>query len=81
MKFNNTGPTREFDTKSRSPLYLLAVVVAAILGFVLLVAGNLTIILLGVLIKHWIYVAAVFLILIIIKIKRARKKANEDRSK
>ena len=81
MKFNNVGPTKEFDTKSRLPLYLLAVVVAAILGFVLLVAGNLSIILLAVLIKYWIYGIIVFVILIIIKVKRARKKKNENRSK
>ncbi len=43
MKFNNTGPTKEFDKKSRGPLYILVIVTASILGFVLLLGGNLLI--------------------------------------
>ncbi len=82
MKFNNVGPTKEFDKRSHSHLYLLAIVVAAVLGFVLLFVLNLGTIILFYLIEKWVYVVIVLGILFLFKIKGALNKTKyENRSK
>lgn len=80
MKFNTREPSREFETKDRKPLYILTIIVAAIFGFVMLVFSNLFIILLGLMIKFWYYVAIGVVIFIFLKIRSRRKRKNESRS-
>ena len=74
MKFNNVSPTKEFDQKSRSPLYILTIVTASIVGFLLLIFSNLFIVFVLILVKHWLYTLIGIVVLIIIKIRHSRKK-------